>query len=70
MLSGGLNLHNRMQAKRSLRPKRHVEQHSERVNFRRSSLSDCILESVDTTGCASLTRGYDNIVFQTIVIKN
>lgn len=64
--SEGLNLHNRMQAKRSFRSAYHIRQRSERANNTRFSLSDCILESINTTDCASLIRGYENVVFQTI----
>ena len=41
---------------------------SERAHNTRFSLSDCILECANTTDCASLIRGYENIVFQTIAL--
>ena len=41
---------------------------SERAHNTRFSLSDCILGCANTTDCASLIRGYENIVFQTIAL--
>ena len=66
--SEGLNPHNRPQAERSRRPAYHIEQRSGRANLAKCSLPDCILECVNTTDCASLIRGYENIVFQAIIL--
>jgi len=63
------NLHNRPQAKRSRRSETHHKQHSERVNLTLVQSFRLAFYADAATGCASLTRGYENIVFQTNIIS-
>ena len=51
--------------KRSRRLKHCKKHHSERVNLIKVQSFRLAFYTYATTGCASLTRGYENIVFQT-----
>ena len=62
------NLHNRPQAQRSRRLRNCFGQHSERVNIVLVQSFRLIVSGLIATGCAPLTRGYENIVFQTITM--